>query len=108
MDLWRPILDGLRALYAWISGSTTTPVVADNSSAVSNKRLDNVTGGSLTMRTETVSVAGNPSSGNPVEQNPQAVLTARNSSTICTDRITNCNFTGDVDLSTSVKPSQGQ
>lgn len=96
------------ALYAWISGSTTTTTVADNSSAVSNRRLDNVTGGSLTMRTETVSVAGNPSSGNPVEQNPQAVLTARNSSTICTDRITNCNFTGDVDLSTSVKPSQGQ
>ncbi|KAL7385214.1 hypothetical protein ABVT39_017766 [Epinephelus coioides] len=108
MDLLRPILDGLRALCTCISESTTTTTAADNGGVVSNRRLDNVTGSSLNMRVETVSGAGNPPSGNPVEENSQAVLTACDGSVVCTDRITNSKFKGDMDLSISVKPSQGQ
>ncbi|XP_067459136.1 uncharacterized protein [Thunnus thynnus] len=86
-------------------GSATPTVFADDSSIVNAREITNTRAKSISMKIETVSQPGSRASGNVVGQFPKADLIALGNSVICTDKITNVNIDGDIDLSVSVKPA---
>ncbi|TDH07160.1 hypothetical protein EPR50_G00120830 [Perca flavescens] len=90
-------------LAALISGSRTRPV-ADSNSVVTDRTITNIKGKNLNMAVETVSDPGSGPSGKAGGEDAQADCSARGSSVICTDHISDVEVDGDIDFSVTVKP----